>query len=116
MTRRILLTLDESVTETECGECSLRTHRWCEPLGVRLDYVSEDDDRLVRHPECLAAEKAAERCVEIAPEDADLATVPTRRISQGLEDALPGYAAASERIQIALKEHAAKARKGGERG
>ena len=64
--RKILLTLAEDTTETECGACP-------HAMGVRCyafrAYVGGDRVRL---PECLAAEAAAARMVEIAPEDAKI--------------------------------------------
>lgn len=64
--RRILLTLAEDATATECGACP-------HAMGVRCyafrAYVGGDRVRL---HECIAAEAAAARMVEIAPEDAKI--------------------------------------------
>lgn len=76
--RRILLTLPEDTTATECVSCDHRYSRrpteageWtdrCNAFDVVLDKVSRRNF-VKRAPECLAAEAAAARMVEIAPED-----------------------------------------------
>lgn len=66
--RRILLTLAENVTETHCGSCPHigEPHGdWCSVWGALPIWRK-------RLPECLAAEAAAARMVEIAPEDAKI--------------------------------------------
>lgn len=76
--RRILLTLAEDATETECGSCLGLDHviDWCGPFGVRLvDEIRDSDVPGYRHArcaDCLAAEAAAARMVDIAPEDAKI--------------------------------------------
>lgn len=68
MTRRILLTLADDTTDTECGACQYvhDVTAWCVPFW---DGASAGAGGL-RDPRCIAAEAAAARMVEIAPEDA----------------------------------------------
>jgi|JI8StandDraft_1071087.scaffolds.fasta_scaffold02180_14 Na+-translocating ferredoxin:NAD+ oxidoreductase RNF subunit RnfB len=83
MTRRIVLTLADDTTGTECGECDYAS---CLPYAEPMIYVCTRPEFATRTPDggyetairerrervaaCLAAEAAASRLVEIAPEDA----------------------------------------------
>lgn len=67
--RRILLTLAEDTTETHCGSCDHLTADVCHISGP-LAYATRGAKTPTRHVDCLAAEAAAARMVEIAPEDA----------------------------------------------
>lgn len=105
--RRILLTLAEDTTETHCGSCRALSAfrgkvilaRSCSVFRERMDT----NGPAVRLPECLAAEAAAARMVEIAPEDARDGTVDA---PQANREANPG---AYMRVYKALRAHAAKA-------
>lgn len=60
MTRRILLTLADDTTETECGDCRWNDSYWYAPDdfgGTCRIYGGRDDGSRV--PECLAAEQQA---------------------------------------------------------
>ncbi len=98
MTRRIVLTLADDTTETHCGACPQigepRGH-WCSIWGAMTIGRK-------RSPECLAAEAAASRLVEIAPEDAALFTQGLR---SGPDSASATKGAAGRRIRNALREH-----------
>lgn len=100
--RRILLTLPEDATATECGSCDLVRHvSTCDgPMDYCARWTKTIETRL---PECLAAEAAAARMVEIAPEDARDGTVDA---PQANREANPG---AYMRVYKALRAHAAKA-------
>ena len=65
MTRRILLTLADDTTATECGACPARL-----PFECALFGGYSGPQMMTRAPACIAAEAAAARMVEIAPEDA----------------------------------------------
>ena len=68
MTRRIVLTLADDTTATHCGSCRHeRGNRFCLLLSRSLPGPRWSPPP--RDPECLAAEAAASRLVEIAPED-----------------------------------------------
>jgi len=54
VTRRIMLTLAEDTTDTECGDCIMSCcNSHCEAFG------DKPEER--RHPDCIAAERAASR-------------------------------------------------------
>ena len=69
--RRILLTLADDTTETHCGSCDHLTADVCHISGP-LAYATRGAKTPTRHVDCLAAEAAAARMVEIAPEDAKI--------------------------------------------
>ena len=98
MTRRILLALAEDTTETGCGGCLARDHRWCGAFAGRLNYRSESDDTILRRGECLAAERQAARMVEIDPEDAQYTAGMLRLLASDEE----------RRVKIALSAHGRK--------
>ena len=111
--RRILLTLAEDATETECGGCRGLDHviDWCGPFGVRLvDEIRDSDVPGYRHArcaECVQAEAAAARMVEIAPEDAALDSASlSYPVDEEHDERIRD---AWERIENALRAHAAKA-------
>lgn len=98
--RRILLTLPEDATETQCGGCPHlgEPHgHWCSVWGA-LPIGRK------RLPECIAAEAAAARMVEIAPED-----VAKVRFDLWAPNGEPHECDAAERVEDALRAHAAKA-------
>ena len=102
--RKIVLTLADGVT---CAECRFYDFGECVAFGVEIEIDPDGDsyyDRL-RAPECLAAEAAASRLVEIAPEDADtLATIVDDWNRRCLPEAdLPESIA---RIRDVLRDHA----------
>lgn len=98
--RRILLTLAENVTETHCGSCPHigEPHGdWCSVWGALPLWRK-------RIPECLTAEAAAARMVEIAPED-----VANVRFDLWAPSGEDEDHKAVERVENALRAHAAKA-------
>ncbi len=101
--RRILLTLAEDATETECGSCDHLTADVCHISGP-LAYATRGAKTPTRHVDCLAAEAAAERMVEIAPED-----VAAVRFDLWAPNGEPHECDAAERVESALLDHAAKA-------
>ena len=74
MTRRIILTLADDITKTECVSCDMRESYLDPPRDTCLVFGDLDQvtrrNYVKRHDRCLAAEAAASRLVEIAPEDA----------------------------------------------
>lgn len=104
MTRRIVLTLADDTTETRCGDCEHRRHTYHATSVTTVCGVFGRDVGL-RLPECLAAEAAASRLVEIAPDDADtLATIVDDWNRRCIPDAdLPESIA---RIRDVLRDHA----------
>ena len=108
--RRILLTLAEDATDTECGSCLGLDNviDWCGPFGVRLvDEIRDSDVPGYRHArcaECVQAEAAASRMVEIAPED-----VAAVRFDLWAPNGDPHECDAADRVDNALQAHAAKA-------
>lgn len=59
--RHLTLKLDDSVTETHCGSCHLRSGDWhltteCTEFGDG-DYLITDAHGPRRHPSCLANER-----------------------------------------------------------
>jgi hypothetical protein len=101
--RRILLTLAEDTTETECGSCEHLTADVCHISGP-LAYATRGAKTPTRHVDCLAAEAAAARMIEIAPED--LVKVRFDLWAPSGED--DGHEAVY-RVEEALNDHAAKA-------
>lgn len=117
MTRHIIMTLADDTTETECGSC----RHVAVPdriLGTRIcarpEFRDPNDALPVvwlsgrwvgRADACLAAEAAASRLVEIAPEDAALFTQGLR---SGPDSASATKGAAGRRIRNALREHGRK--------
>lgn len=104
--RRIMLTLAEDATETHCGGCvhlgSAIDDLWCGAFRSRTrGYEWEPGRRL---PECIAAEAAAARMVEIAPED-----VAAVRFDLWAPNGDPHECDAADRVDNALQAHAAKA-------
>lgn len=94
MTRHIMLPLAEDTTATECGAC-----RSC----GRFVYAP---DGPMRTPDCLAAERQAERMVEIAPEDAAYFGTLLRGFAI--------YTGDPDRLRVfaeSLREHARKAKR-----
>lgn len=114
MTRRILLVLDESVGETECGDCVYSTLHPVDGEWFCSRPEFERSCRMpatvagMRLPECLAAEHAAERCVEIEPGDA--ASLRDEMLRCDFDMRLIGTP--GERAGLAIDQHAAKARGG----
>lgn len=106
MTRRIMLTLAEDVTETHCGSCP-RLRSFGSRCGLwGWDHrVKGADGSPRRRDECLAAERAASRMLDVTPEDAaawrqcvDVLDLPTSRQHAKRCD-----------VEDALREHAKKA-------
>lgn len=110
MTRRIVLTLADDTTETHCGSC-LGLHNFSDSQPHRCDIVTTylpsagERSRARRHDRCLAAEAAASRLVEIAPDDADtIATIVDDWNRRCIPEAdLPESIA---RIRDTLRDHA----------
>lgn len=102
MGRRIVLELAEDADAKFCGSCPMKVGDDCMTFGVRLRVVPFDRQQQ-RASECLAAERQAERMVEIAPEDA--AIVVVQRTCVG-EDPEP-----HRRVYGALRDHARKAKR-----
>lgn len=96
MTRRILLTLGASITDTHCGDCPqfLEIAHECRAFGD-----IDDDCGPARSDLCLAVEAAAARMVEIEPED----LARCKWSVAGIE-----ADESAERIVWALSEHARK--------
>lgn len=113
--RRILLVLDESVTDTGCRTCRFSRadtgpmasgELFCGAYGLQhLRFARGEFQRL---PECLAAEAATERCVEIDPGDA--ASLRDEMLRCDFDMRLIGTP--GERAADAIDQHAAKARGG----
>lgn len=101
--RRILLTLAEDTTETACGSCDHLTADVCHISGP-LAYATRGAKTPTRHVDCLAAEAAAARMVEIAPED-----VAKVRFDLWAPNGDPHECDAADRVENALQAHAAKA-------
>lgn len=98
-----------------CGGCrfNVRDHsnhieRYCLAFEVRL--VSGFGIACERAAECRARERTTERLIEVSPEDAALLSRVSHAVSQGIENDLPGYAAASDRLWTAVHEQAARKR------
>ena len=122
MTRRIVLTLADDTTGTECGECDYAS---CLPYAEPMIYVCTRPEFATRTPDggyetairerrervaaCLAAEAAAPRLVEIDPDDADtLATIVDDWNRRCIPEAdLPESIA---RIRDVLRDHAGEFR------
>ena len=100
MTRRILLTLADDTTATECGACPARL-----PFECALFGGYSGPQMMTRAPACIAAEAAAARMVEIAPEDA--AALGPWVVTGGYTDE---HTAAADRIERALEAHGKAAR------
>lgn len=96
MSRRIVLELAEDTTAASCGSC-----RWYEDAVCHQWHVVAYNGR--RLPECLAAERQAERMLDVSPEDA--AIVVVQRTCVG-EDPEP-----HRRVYGALRAHARKAKR-----
>ena len=113
MTRRIVLTLADDVTKTECVSCDMRESYLDPPRDTCLVFGDLDQvtrrNYVKRHDRCLAAEAAASRLVEIAPDDADtIATI----VDDWNRRCLP-YADLPEsiaRIRDVLRDHAGEFR------
>lgn len=108
MSKRIILTLAEDATNRICGTCRfLDGDRggYCDAFS---EYVKDETKRTrhneivngLRLPECIAAERAAARLVDIDPAVA-------RDYAFGLD--VVTYRAASVVVEAALSEHAKKA-------
>lgn len=95
--RKLLLTLAEDTTDAYCRSCPfserIKATLRCGPFDQILDIASVPMGPMLRGnhitgrrlPECLAAERAAARLVDIAPEDAaEVATNYTARTSAGM--------------------------------
>ena len=118
MTRRIVMTLADDTMDTECGGCDYAS---CLPYAEPMIYVCTRSEFAMRTPDggyetairergervaaCIAAEAAASRLVEIAPEDADtLATIVDDWNRRCIPEAdLPESIA---RIRDVLRDHA----------
>ena len=122
MTRRIVLTLADAVTSESCGKvytgetCPMLSEEWslCTVYRRNVERVDGEDlpaidDWYRRLPECLAAEAAASRLVEIAPDDADtIATIVDDWNRRCIPEAdLPESIA---RIRDVLRDHAGPVR------
>jgi len=103
MTRRILLTLADDATDTRCGSCDYihDVTAWCVPFWDGAAAGAGG----IRDPRCTAAEAAAARMVEIAPEDA--AALGPWVVTGGYTDE---HTAAADRIERALEAHGKAAR------
>ena len=112
MTRRIVLTLADSVLDYHCGKCAFVTSEhgvgasgepFCSMFG--MTWLTTNGGLPRRLDACLAAEAAASRLVEIAPEDADtLATIVDDWNRRCIPEAdLPESIA---KIRDALRSHA----------
>jgi hypothetical protein len=94
MTRRIMLDLAPDTTDEDCGSCNECGGAW----------VGGEWTNWSRGPDCIAAEAAAARMVEIAPED-----VAKVRFDLWAPNGEPHECDAAERVASALLDHAAKA-------
>lgn len=107
MTRRLTIVLDDSVTESSCGECRFLEFDRCTNFVADLEIDTDGDsdyDRL-RLPECLEAERAAARMVEIDPAlvaEAAIDCIVPNTISADAQEA-------ASKIESILREHAQKA-------
>lgn len=101
--RRILLTLPEDTTATKCGSCEHLTADVC-PIFGPLAYATRVAKTPTRHPACLAAEAAAARMVEIAPEDAAGWVEYEEAIG------VPNDNRVKVRVESAIRAHAEKAK------
>ena len=117
MTRRIVLTLADDTTATECGMCrhvAIPDRILGTRVCARPEFRDPNDALPVvwlsgrwvgRADACLAAEAAASRMVEIAPDDADtIATIVDDWNRRYIPEAdLPESIA---RIRDVLRDHA----------
>lgn len=117
MTRRLILDLADDVTDTVCGSCDYAS---CLPYADPMIYVCTRPEFATRVdggyetairtggariPECIAAEQAAARCVEIEPDLVRRAAIDCIVPNTIAADA---QEAASE-LEAALREHGRKA-------
>lgn len=114
MTRKLLLTLAEDVTDASCGSCDYASLMpWTEPtiyICTRPEFAIRDASGKyetaerpgrTRLPECLAAERDAARLVDVSPEDAAEAMKAMR--GEHFDEA------SADRVDGALAIHAKKA-------
>lgn len=107
MTRRLTIVLDDSVTEAECRDCEFGESRGIvrgrDVFSCALfDHKDVTDSRLT---ECLEAERAAARMVEIDPAlvaEAAIDCIVPNTISADAQEA-------ASKIESILREHARKA-------
>lgn len=111
--RKLLLTLAEDTTDAYCRSCPfserIKATLRCGPFDQILDIASVPMGPMLRGnhitgrrlPECLAAERAAARLVDIDPVDLNAC---------GWDVWAPhGYDEAANRVENALADHAKKA-------
>lgn len=104
MSRRIVLEMAEDADAKFCGSCPMKVVHNCMVFGVQLR--SSPIVGQLRAPECLAAERQAERMVEIAPEDAAYFGTLLRGFAI--------YTGDPDRLRVfaeSLREHARKAKR-----
>lgn len=122
MTRKLLLTLADDVTETSCGSCDYASLMPCtEPtiyICTRPEFATRDASGKyetaerpgrTRLPACIAAEQQAARLVDIDPADAAAWSVPLHLQPNGSTSASATKGAAGRRIREAMRDHAKKA-------
>jgi hypothetical protein len=117
--RRLLLTLADDTTAAECGACRLLYSRDGDALSrepfewrCRLygPIVSPPGDGQFRAPACLAAERAAERMVEVPLRPGDFDHIGLDHWTTGTDDG-----GANDRFGDTISALRAHAEKAGER-